>query len=308
MSVLPALSAITRPETAGIPYITTVEFENAPTGLDLGSLVSGGTQAQQTAALAEQILRASSWMDLVCHQVLAATTDTEVSEVRVDDDGGFTIFPRCFPVRAVTAISLGWDAESLTPLTTLSNVLVRDRSFRAWYISQYLTSLYGSQVQLTTRWVQRRLLCQYTYVNGYPVTTLSAPALQGATSVSLASVSGIVPGMTLTFSDNPNDETATVSSSYTFGASPVPVSALAYAHAEGVAVSSMPWALKQHAIDATGAYIREKRRSGIVMSSLSGAPAVHQTTGTTGASELARVAQCLMDEGFVARASVGALR
>ena len=62
------------------------------------------------------ILRASSWMDLECHQVLAATTDTEFCQVRVHRDGTFSVLPRCFPIRAVTSVSVGPYPSDMTAL------------------------------------------------------------------------------------------------------------------------------------------------------------------------------------------------
>lgn len=305
MSVAPAISAVSRPETAGIPYITPVEFQNAPTGLDLASLIPGGSPQAQTAALQEQILRASSWMDLECHQVLAATQDVEVARVRVHDDGRMTIFPRCFPVRAVTAISTGWDAQSLTPMTSLANIIVGNRSFTVWDTASYVDFMFGSGVQFSPIRTDRyRLWVQYAYPNGYPVTVLASGCTQGATSLSLISALGVVPGMTLSLTDNPNDETVTVSASYVLGANPVAVSATQYAHAQGVSVSSMPWALKQACIEATAGFIQERGKETLSMASLTGGPVMARSAGSSGNDALARAKQILCDGDFIAQVSV----
>ena len=299
MSVLPAISPVSRPETAGIPYITAAEFTNAPTGIQIGNITTGELPAL--------ILRASSWMDLVCHQVLAATTDTEFCQVRVQRDGSFAVYPRCFPIRAVTAVSMGPWPNDIVALTTLSTLAVQNRRFVV-YASTLPTNTVQGPIQFGPSWGQNQWV-QYTYVNGYPVTTLQTLVNSGASSLTVANGVGIVPGMTLTITDDPNTETLTVGSGYTFGSTTVPLVAnTVSAHAAEVAVSAMPPGLKQIAIMATAGFITERGTDALVMASLGGGPSKVSTPGSSGNDFLQQARAMLIEGGFVAQVSVpGAL-
>ena len=296
MSVLPAISPVSRPETAGIPYITATEFLNAPTGIQTGNITTGELPAL--------ILRASSWMDLECHQVLAATTDTEFCEIRVQRDGTFAVLPRCFPIRAVTSVSVGPYPNDLTALTTLTNVAVQNRRFVV-YNGSLPSVTFRGPIQFGPNWSDSEQWCQYTYVNGYPVTTLQSLCASNASSITVVNGTGIVPGMTLTLTDDPNTETVTVGSTYTFGSTTVPLVAnTVSAHAAGVAVSAMPPGLKQIAILATAGFIVERGTDALVMASLDAAP-TRQSTGMGGGNDfLQQARQMLSEAGFVAKVSV----
>ena len=297
MSVLPAISPISRPETAGVPYITATEFTNAPTGIQVGNLTTG--------ELPSLIMRASSWMDLECHQVLAATTDTEMCLMRVAKDGSFAIFPRCFPIRAVTAVSTGTLPGNMLALATLVNTAVQNRRFTV-FPSGFNTVTQVGPVQFGPSWSSEgSLWCQYTYVNGYPVTTLQGSCLANASSLTVVNGIGIVPGMTLTLTDDPNTETVTVAPTYSFGTTTVPlVTNTVSAHAAGVAVSAMPPGLKQIAILATAGFITERGTDALVMASLEGGPSRQSTPGAGGDSFLEQARQMLKEGGFVANVSV----
>lgn len=297
MSVLPAISPISRPETAGVPYITATEFTNAPTGIQVGNLVAGELPAL--------ILRASSWMDLECHQVLAATTDTEMCAVRIARDGSFAIYPRCFPIRAVTAVSTGTLPSNMTALTTLANTAVQNRRFTV-YQSGFNAVTQAGPIQFGPSWSSEgSLWCQYTYVNGYPVTTLASSCLANASSLSVVNGIGIVPGMTLTLTDDPNTETVIVAPTYSFGSTTVPLVAdTVSAHAAGVATSAMPPGLKQIAILATAGFITERGTDALVMMSLEGGPTRQNTPPAGGDSFLQQARQMLKEGGFVAEVSV----
>jgi len=304
MTVSPAISTISRPETAGLPYITAAEFQNAPTGLQTNNLIPAGNAAQQLQALQAQILRASSWMDGQCHQVLASTVDTELARVRLRDDGSAEVFTRCFPVRIVTAISAGWFANQLTALP-LEGVVPLNRGFIVYQSVLPSVTLSGP-IQFGPLYGTRGpLWLQYSYVNGYPVTTLSAAVVAGATSIAPVSVLGILPGMTLTLSDNPFTETVTVGPSYVVGQATVPTLApVVNPHPEGVAVSALPDAVKQAAILATAGFVQERGSGALVMASISGGPTKGAPMGGAGFQYLSDALAILTEGGFVAQVSV----
>jgi len=305
VTVLPAVSAISRPETAGLPYITATEFQNAPTGLQTNNLVPGGSAAEQFQALQAQILRASSWMDGQCHQVLASTVDTEISRANVRRDGSVMVFTRCFPVRVVTAVSMGWQLSDLTALTSLDTVTPLNRVFLVESAGIPFASSQGPLQFGPTYGPYGECWVQYSYVNGYPVTTLSAGISVGATSIVPASVLGILPGMTLTLSDIPLTETVTVSPTYVVGQATVPLlTGTQSPHVAGIAVSALPDAVKQAAILATAGFVQERGSGALVMASISGGPTKGAPMGGAGFQYLADALAILKEGGFVAQVSV----
>jgi hypothetical protein len=161
------------------------------------ALVPQGTPADNDAALALVIQQASDWMFGICLQTLNATVDTVRDTVNIGRDGYARIFPRYRPVIAVTAVSFGADVASLAALSDLSGVDVQPEGFSVptWSGNAQWTSQGPLQFGYTTAPMDQALV-QYTYVNGYPHTWLTAPAAAGATSLSLADTTGIVEGKT----------------------------------------------------------------------------------------------------------------
>ena len=305
MSVAPAISSISRPETAGIPYLTPEEFQNAPMGIQLNNLIPGAGTPQQNQALQAAILRASSWMDLQCHQVLAATTDTEISRGRMRRDGSIYVFTRCYPIRLVTSVAVNYQPLNFVPMTSLTNVVPLNRTF---VIYQAVFPFGSSQGPLQFGPVYGpygECWVQYSYVNGYPVTSLSSACVAGATSVTPLSVLGILPSMTLTISDIPNTETVTVSSTYVPGTATVPLqTGTQSAHNQGVYVSALPDAVKQAAILATAGFIQERGTGALTMASISGAPVKMNEVPGGGPSDLQQALAILQEGGFVAQVSL----
>jgi hypothetical protein len=297
VTVAPAISTISRPETAGIPYITDQEFLDAPTAVQTGDLVPG--------ELTQLIVRASSWMDGICNQVLAATNDTEFCEVR-SRFGSFSVYPRCFPIRAVTAVSVGWLPSSMVPLTSLDNLAVQNRRFVV-YESALPTATMQGPIQFGPRGRDRLQWVQYSYVNGYPVTVLAVSVAAGASILTVPNPPGVLPGMVLALTDDPNSEVVTVASTYIFGSASVPlVNPTANAHAAGVPVSAMPPRLKQIAIEATAGMIAERGTNALMMSTIGGAPTASRVKGSTstGNAWLRRAEEMLQKGHFVAKVSV----
>ncbi|MBU6427632.1 MAG: hypothetical protein KGR26_01350, partial [Cyanobacteria bacterium REEB65] len=91
-----------------VPYISTSDYTNAATGVDVSSLVANGDTQAQLVALAGIILRASGWANSICFQTLAATqdTDTEV-DVYVRRDGYVRVTNTYWPMIELDSFSAG---------------------------------------------------------------------------------------------------------------------------------------------------------------------------------------------------------
>ena len=249
------------------PYLNLDEYKNAPTALDYGNLVQGGTQAQQDAELTNAITRASSYIDQFCNQVLAATLDIEQQRVRMRPDGTIRIHPNYSPVVSLNSLSVGFYPGQMTTVTDLSNTWIETQSVVVPIAGAGLN--YSSQGPLGFGFPtngRAETYVNYSYVNGYPVSAVATAASAGATTLLLDSGLGITAGQMLKIYDGANSENVTVASSYTYGASTVPLtSGTLYAHAVGVAVSSLPAAVKEAAILITSAFLKIRGDASLIM-------------------------------------------
>ena len=262
-----AISPISRQMSK--PYLSLQEFKNAPTALDYGNIVAGGSQGAQDAELTNAITRASSWIDQYCNQIIGATVDTEQQRTRLRPDGTIRLHPKYFPIVALTALSYGF-----TPLNSDQNVAA-DCSV-AWLEEQEIIFPYA---QLSNSWSSQGALSfgmpsnaraetyvRYSYINGYANALTASSVLAGATTITLDDGTGIVPGEQLTIYDGVSTERITVDASYVFDSNTVPLtSPLQYAHAAGISVSALPAAIKEAAILVTSAYLKIRGDASLVL-------------------------------------------
>lgn len=179
------------------PYISVDMFKHhRRRGVQVDNLVPRGTPDQQDAALAEVIESASVWADNLILQILAATQDTVLDTVNIDRRGYATIHPRYRPVIALTAFAIGPSPNQLQTYTDLTGAGVQPNRITVPTAPFALTTSQGPLQFGTVPAPHDRAWCQYTYQNGFPVTTLTAPAAAGATSIAVADTTGIVAGQT----------------------------------------------------------------------------------------------------------------
>ena len=264
MVALPVVAPSVTTYASHTPYLTLAEWLAAPTAIDISDLIQGGTAAQQNQAVQDAIERASSWVDRICHQVLAATTDTHSGRYLVNRWGNVKIpLPRK-PILEVSAIAMGDNPSSMNLLASLVDV---DIGGHGVIDVPAPGSPFGSNYGFG---IGSRPLVRVTYVNGYPNTVLSASAAAAATSIVVTSALGIYPGSALTVYDAiAGTEKVTVASSYVAGSTTLPlVGALVYAHLAGVSVSNLPPVVKQAAILLTSALIQTRGDDAIVLDTM----------------------------------------
>ena len=242
------------------PYLTTTEYQAAPTAMDVSNLVSGGP-AQQTSALQETIGRASSWIDqYTCGAwgTLCATQNVENARVWGNRMGQIVVHPNYWQILSVDAFSyspIGYGfANATASITPSGNVWIEPQQFVVQPTGITRWQSLGATGVTTSEY-----FCEWTYTNGWPNTSLSASVDAGAESITPVSVTGLYPGSTVTIYDLPNDEMIQVASSYTVGASVVPLTTpLQYFHDTTATVTNLPPAIKQAAILATTAFIKQR--------------------------------------------------
>lgn len=183
--------------TRVVPYLSVDMFKFSRRGVDVSGLLPKGDDADQLASLADYIRQASAMADSFLLGTLRATIDTEVGPVTIKPNGCAVVVPRFRPIIALTALSLGPNIAQLTAYTDLSmaavetdRILIPVGPFGVWNTSQGPLQLgRGAPIpgEMYGRW---------TTCNGYPVTWLTAAAAVGATQLSVADVTGILPNQT----------------------------------------------------------------------------------------------------------------
>lgn len=248
------------------PYITIAEYKNAPTSIDYNNLVIGGNGNAQDAELQNVILRASSYMDEYFNANLNATEYTETQRTRFTNDGFIALHPNNMPILALSNFQYGSNPNNLIALSDCDT---------AWFEEQQLiiplsniATSYSSQGPLAFGGYgipRQQVYCLYTYVAGY-VNNAIASGTAGVSSITVANAVGILPNQTLRISDGSNTETVTVSSSYTYGSTTVPLtSALLYSHTTGSTIGNIPNAIKQACILITTAFLKARGDSSMTM-------------------------------------------
>ncbi len=256
---IPTLLPPTTPELA-VPYLTPGGFKAYPTWLDLDNLIPGGADALQEDELADVLLTASEWCVDTCENMRldAHYVQGEQLTVRASSTGRITLQPRDIPVRAITALSFGWAPGALNALSlpdsSMWNTGGRLISFRPGSLSQQFTGpaiQFGAQVR-----PQCETYVNWSYVAGFPNSTLKTTLAAAANSATLADPAGVLPGDVLRIYDVGVSEALTVASTYVPAiptspptATAVPLAAPArFTHQPGTGITGFPRKILQAVI------------------------------------------------------------
>jgi len=137
---------------------------------------------------------------------------------------------------------------------------------------------------------------EFSYVAGWPNTTLSASVAAGATSLTPMTVVGIYPGSLMTLYDLPWDEPIQVSPNYVPGTATVALtSELQYNHAATATITNLPPAIKQAAILVTTAFIKQRGSGALIVADMGVATDVQHGTGAQQSGSDMSQAMMLMD-------------
>lgn len=249
------------------PYLTTDEYRNAPTAIDIDNLVFNSSDPDvQNSELANVIARASSWIDTYCNQILSSTVDTEQQRVRIRPDGTIRFHPDNYPVIALLSLAYGTDPNNLILAPDCSIAWIENQEIIFPYASSSVT--YTSQGPLAFGFPSTptaETFIRYTYINGY-ANTVIVTATAGQSSLIVENGAGFRAGSTYKIYDGLATENVTVASSYTFGSNTIPLnSPLLYSHAPGISISGLPPAVKEAAILVTTAMLKVRGDNSMIM-------------------------------------------
>lgn len=198
MTATPVVGTTSQPRLT--PYISNAMFaSDARRGVAIDNLAPKGNPADNDAALAGYIEAASAWMDSICQQILAATYDTSGGRFNVSRDGFAYIHPRYKPVIALVSFAAGPTPATVTPWTDLSGAVVEPDYFAVPMagVGQLPVTTDQGAIQFgIVRNPMDQVFGEWTYVNGFPVTSLTAGAAAGDTVLDLADTTGVVEGKT----------------------------------------------------------------------------------------------------------------
>ncbi len=181
------------------PYVSVDMFKHhRRRGVNIDNLVPKGSPDEQDAALAEIIESASVWVDnLLLPLILAATQDTVLVRANVNRRGEIRVHPRYRPAIALTSVAVGAAPNSLQTYNDLTGCAVEPERITIPTQPWGLTTSQGPlQFGAVATAPMDQVWVQYTYQNGFPVTTLTAPVAAGATSLPVADTTGMVAGQT----------------------------------------------------------------------------------------------------------------
>ena len=267
----PVVSSTTTTLFRRTPYISPSEFKSAPTAVATTNLVPNGSEAEQLAALAAVISRASDDLDTVCFHradgTLAASPSTENGWVTSKAGGELELICNYKPILEVDGIAVGSGPQNMSSLTSeaAQNITIDGRIITVFAGARTLGR--GSWwPAFPTR--RGKVWVVWTYVNGYPHTALAKEAKAEDEAIEVepstpggSAVYGVYPGTQLTIHDGADTEVVVVSSVERLKLNLA--GELAYDHALPTApdttrVSAVPWGVEQACISLTSHLIKAR--------------------------------------------------
>jgi hypothetical protein len=288
----------------GTPYVTPQMLLNAPSGVSWSIIPNPqATTQEQLAEATNMCWRATSKIDTYCTQVLRSTADTEYlngpgqPRCNVDrDTGNGVLIMRRWPVTDVLAIQTSpatafprvwspvpagqWDIRH--PLIYSGDSAAATAPDGGWTID--VAPGYITWQACGRNGGRGGLRVQVSYLNGWPHTSLTAAAVQGAQTFDVDDVTGWAGASGFCY-DGASTEPLAVQSvtattpltlpngAGTVAAGPGTVtlaSPLAYAHAEGVVVSALPAVVIEAAVYAAAAQALEAGIDSMTIQTVSG--------------------------------------
>jgi hypothetical protein len=285
------------PVGPGTPYITPAVLRSAPTGIDWTTIPSrNADQRSQQAEQANICLRATGMIEGATNQVLRATLDEEFFS---GPDYRVTISPQNCVARVTVSrwpilqvVSCQVASTSVFPrtwTTIAANQLdIEKPPIGLFGAAQAADVPDGGQAILIApgviTWLNGRngYRIQLQYVSGWPHTSLTAPANDGATTVSVDDCTGWAPsiydpedstqGAVGIFYDGLYQEVAMcTASSVTAGPGTLNLATpLTFQHSAGVLFTTLPRSVMNATIDMASSIALERGATATTVQSVSG--------------------------------------
>lgn len=283
----------------GTTYITPAVLTRAPTGIDWTTIPTRrSSTVEQAAEQANICLRATGMVDGTANQVLRATLDTELF---TGPDWKVTISPSTlvarvmcsrWPILSVVSCQVSSAMQFPRQWNVISPTLtdIEKPAIGVYGSSQAADSADGGAAILLAPgaiswWMGRGgWRIQLQYVSGWPHTSLTVAANQGASIINVDDITGWgppgagLPGATGIFYDGMQQEVAQVTAvtPSTLGAVSGPgtatlASPLAWPHGQGTLFTTMPQTIINACIDYATSMALERGATATTIQTMSGA-------------------------------------
>jgi len=298
----------------GTPYITPEVLKSAPTGIDWDSIPDRrSSPREREAEIANTCLRATGLIEGVTNQVLRASVDTEFFtgpdfRVTIQDTGVVRVCLSRWPIIQIISgqVSPAFMFPRQWQVLAANQMDIERPPVGLFGAAQAADAPDGEQAILlapgTINWWNGRngWRLQFTYVNGWPHTSLTQPAAQGATIISVDDCTGWSPsvfdpvtsqfGATGIFYDGTYQEIAQVTqASAQSGPGTLTLNTpLAWPHQTGVLFTTLSRAVMNATIDMAASLALERGATATVVQSVSGGGS--GSGGPVGPAELRKFA------------------
>lgn len=206
-----------------IPYLSPTGFRSMPTSMATDDLIPNSQTTQSNAAAQEQALvdtlrRASEWTDRICFGAVAsskrtglrASINVEVDEVPVVR-GYLRLYCDIKPIAEVRGVDVGLVMGALNTIgsSLASAIRIGRRTIYVPYSIPFLSSSYRNFGMV---FPPDKLVVVWSYVGGFPHTSLSATITQGTMTATLTPTDGstgllaVYPGTSMEIVDGVNTE------------------------------------------------------------------------------------------------------
>lgn len=223
-----------------VPYMSPQQFvDTFGVTVDTSEYVPQGTSPDASRPLTALLRVASSMADQWCKQLLRATIDSDTISLYPTKQQTLRIWPKYRPVVLLLSLQYQYGTSGWMNVDLSNGLTLFPNYFE-----------YGGQSFNQFN----KVTVKYTYVNGFPISTLRGAVAQGATSITLNDATGVVPGDTLTIVDGADSEDIVVGD---VNGNVISCPPLQYSHSDGVVVSGIPDAIA-HATGIIAANIIER--------------------------------------------------
>ena len=299
----PVIAARTATQLRSAPYISVSQYRFAPTSVGTLALVPKSAQPQvdSTETLAVTISEASQWMDTHCFHrndgSFAANVTNEQMWVKVKPNQSAVLICNFKPIIEVVGLALGPSPTQLQNISanTAGLLVIGEKTITLPGVFVSGTTTVGNTVLFNGfPSYNGGMLAVYSYIAGYPHTTLASSAIAGATSITVnpptpggTVLYGVYAGTALTIKDGANTETVVASAAPT-GLTVSLQSGLANAHnipnsPDGITVTALPNDLERACIHLTNVLLKAQGMRAQMPASLGSAtPAQRQGLGRAG--------------------------
>ncbi len=302
----PVIAARTATQARAHAYISVSQYRFAPTSVGTQGLVPKSSQPQVDSAgsLAMVINEASQWMDTHCfHRSdgnFAADITNEQMWATVKPNQSIVLICNFKPILEVVGIALGPAPGSLQNLdaNTAGLISIGEKTITLPGVFISGTTTVGNTVLFNGFPAYNgNVLAVYSYITGYPHTTLASSAVAGATSITVtppvpggSAFYGVYAGTALTIKDDANTETVVASAPPT-GLTVSLSSPLLYNHnvpnaPDAITVTALPRDLERACIHLTNVFLKAQGMRAQMPASI-GSPTPAQRQGLARAGALA---------------------